>query len=147
MKKAYTLLELLLVLTLFSSVSAIVVPFTIRQISQGNVESEADKVRSAIFLTQQNAYTGRNSSDYGIKFNSDSYEIYEGASYAGALNIDVENLPSSVQFTAVNLGDLGDEVHFSLGSVIPSTDGVLTISDGTSTNTITITSQGSILIQ
>lgn len=139
--KAFTLIELLLVISLFALTSAIVVPFTINQVTRSQIDAQVDKLRSSIFLVQQNAYTGKNSGSFGIYFGSDTYTVYEGL-----LNSDIEQLPSNIEITNVSLNDLSNEIIFSDNSIIPSTYGDITLSDGVNTIVLTITEQGSILV-
>lgn len=142
MKKAYTLIEVLLTFALLSFVFAFTIPFAITEVSQVRVETVADDVRSRLFTTQINGFSGTNAQPHGISFGLNSYTVYEGTSLATAVSQETFQLENSIQFQNILLDDGSSEITTLPNSIIPSTFGTVELTDGTSVSRIIITTEG-----
>lgn len=145
--EGFSYIEILIVLGIFSIASFFFLPFSLSQLSASRVSYHAADVNSLAFGTQQNAFSQKNGSDHGIRFNTDDFDVFEGASYAtstSSYNVDLDN---SVEFTDVDLELVGTststtELVFDRGEFKPNADGSITLSDGAQSYTLYINEEG-----
>lgn len=140
--KGFTLVEILVVLGLMLGFGVVALTFSIPQLQAGQTESLLDDIRSLTFLQQQNAYSGLNSKDYGIYFNTSSYTVFTGTSYAERESGDELTFPADTTITEINFGDASHELVFSQGSLKPSTSGFVRFSNEIDTFILEINSEG-----
>lgn len=141
-KKAYTLIELLVVLALVGGATFFLIPITFSQFSKKKLSNVVQDVSSLISANQIAAYTGKNSTGYGIKFFSGGYYVYTGNTYATATSIDTVNLDTNMSFNSISLTGGTTEVDFTTGSLKPSANGYIRVTDSVNTYEIDINAQG-----
>lgn len=140
--RAVTLFEVLLVIAIFSSFAAVAVPLGVAQLSRDRVRDEAISVASEIQLVQQRGITGRQLNSYGVSFSSSGYTVYKGDSLSAAVESEFTDLSGNLSFSNIDTGDGSGEVTFVQGELIPSTDATVLLSDGISSYTVEINSEG-----
>jgi prepilin-type N-terminal cleavage/methylation domain-containing protein len=141
--KGFTLIEILVVLGVILSIFAVTFPFVINRPSEAQLEKYALELEFSIFSTQQNAYSAKNNKSYGIAFYTNKYSVFTGTSKASAQSSTDINY-SGVRMQGIVLIDGSSEIVFSSGSFKPNTSGFLTLTNGTKTIRIDITSEGRI---
>ena len=67
--KAYTTIEVILVIGIMILVTGIVIPVSYRQTKLNELSITGRDLHSAIFIQQQNAFSGKNNSKHGIHIN------------------------------------------------------------------------------
>jgi prepilin-type N-terminal cleavage/methylation domain-containing protein len=140
--KGFTLVEMLVVLGLMLGFGIVALTFSVPQLQASQTESLLDDIRSLTFLQQQKAYSGLNSKAYGIYFDTNSYTVFTGTSYAGRESGDQLMFPADTTITEINFGDANQELVFSQGSLKPSTSGYVRFSNEIDTFILEINSEG-----
>ena len=144
MKKAYaafSLIEILVVIGLLLITVSFVMPMALSQVRGDRVLSDVRKATSLLFVTQQNAYAGKNSKSYGIKFESNSYTAFVGDSFATAESTETFPLTNGISESPTLSGG-GDELVFLNSSFKPNKSGEILFSDGLKSYRILINSEG-----
>ena len=141
-EKGFTLIEILLVLGIILAVGFVVVVISVSKVQSSQTESLLTDTASIMFLYQQNAYSGKNGKSYGIHFESDSYSLFIGDSYAAAESSDTVALPGDTTISTISLTGGGNDIVFASGSFKPSTDGFVRFSNGMGTYVLQINAQG-----
>lgn len=140
MKKAITMVELILVIALLG----IAVGFSIlyHQTSQvrADVNSQTSTLVSYMRLAQTKAMSGKNNTSHGIHLESDAYTLFEGASYSPSDpdNI-VMSLPSTIAIQTIALNGGGSDVIFSPPHGETTTYGSFDMTSGQINKTLPIT--------
>jgi len=139
-------MEVVVVMGILVAISLVILPFTISQIEDARAENQALSIASELFSSQQDAYSGRNSSGYGVKLNSDSYVVFIGDTLAGASYSDTLTLPQGTSITDITFTGGASEVAFLSGSFRPNRTGSFRINDGVSIYQVTLNAQGLISV-
>ena len=139
----FTLIELIVVIGIFSMVSMMALPIAIKNIQTTKSDSAMKDLKSAIFLVEQDAFSKKVNQGHGIKFYSHSYVVYTGNSLATATITDTFTQPDDVLFTNINFGG-GSEISFPVGSFRPLSSGSIDVTNGASTYRIQVSSEGTI---
>lgn len=139
--QGFTLFEILVVLGIVIIISSIFIPLSIRQLQYSKISTYAEDLASQIYMQQQYAYSGRNGNSYGVRVSAHGYSLFEGSSYASAVNVEEVALPASVNITA-NLSGSCSEVLFEKDSILPGCSGDLTLADSMESYKIYITEEG-----
>lgn len=140
--KAFTLMEMVIVIGLIAVSTAILLPYTLSQISRSNVSNAADNLESLVFLQQQRAYSHYQDQSYGIYFDANDIYLYKGESYASAIETDRVDFDSTVGIASVSLNSGGRDINFPKGSFRPSAFGTVEISKDGSNYQVVINSEG-----
>ncbi len=147
--RAFTLIEIITVLSIF------VILFTIGTyafINTGNRQRLNTAVDSITFKLEEmkaNAISGKGNTNFGVKFNANSYVSFSGASFStsGPNNV---TYPVSGNFTLSNtIPGPDDAIIFARITGTPNTTGDITLTDSkdpTHPATITIGSLGDISV-
>ena len=126
--KGFTILELLLVLSLIAIISAVTFPFFLSSQTSTNLRTHAQTIKQALRIAEQKAISGQEASEWGVYFDDQNkkYILYKGISYSSRdSNFDREyEYPEALTVST----DFGDNIYFNLNSGIPSTNGTTTIS-------------------
>ncbi len=141
-KMGYTLMEMLLVLGIFISVTVIVMPYTIQQIQGEKLQDVVKEIESSIFSYQQKGYTGLSSKSYGISFSTNKYTLYIGSTLATAESTEEYPLQNGVTISQISLSGGAIDINFSTGSFRPNHYGSVKVSDYANNYLITISSEG-----
>jgi prepilin-type N-terminal cleavage/methylation domain-containing protein len=125
--KGFTLVEILVVISLVSIISFFVVPYSIRQIAENRAYEAAATVSSVIFQSQQNSYAKKDGSAYGVIIEPNSYQTFTGVEETSATN-----LMAYWKMNEFSWEGVPGEVLDSSGSDISGTThgGMITTSDG-----------------
>ena len=143
---AYTLLETVIIIGVFSALALIFLPVSIEQIQSSKIESVVKDVQSLIYSQSQSAYAYKANKSYGIAFYSDHYIVFSGESLSEADSQTRYDLSSEIKINNINFNDSGTELRFAKGTFRPHTFGSLEISTSYSTFQITINTEGLILV-
>ena len=145
---ALSYIEILIVIGMLAVASALMLPITITELGSQRVAFHANNVVTLAFAAQQDAFSQIGGSAHGIRFNTDSYDVYDGSSYATAtFSYNVE-LPEGLEFTSIDLTNPSSnpttEYVVDRGNLKPDSKGTVTISDGAKTYRITLNEEGAI---
>lgn len=144
---AFTYLEIMVVLAVFSIASFLLVPLSFSQLGSTRTSYYSADINTFIFSVQQESYTQLSGSAHGIRFNTDSYDVYTGSSYATAIDSFTITMNNDVEITDVSLTDIATsnpttELVFDRGEFRPNAYGTITLSDGFVEYQITINQEG-----
>lgn len=145
-KKAFTFVEIILVLGIFVGITTILIPFSLQQIAQSNVASYAANIKTAFAYAQQSALSGKNDDSYGLAFFNNRYEVYRGDTYNTADIRDSFVLPDDITIQNIQLLGGQNAVHFNQGTFKPIQTGTIDIIDSSVVFRITINQEGLITI-
>ncbi len=127
--KAYTLLELLVAMGVFTFLSLVLIPFTVNTLKSNSSRSVATDLSSILYSYQQEAYAGKDNKSYGFALNTNNYVLFVGTSLAAAESSDTTSLLPGVTISSMSLSGGGNQIVFSPGSVKPSKSGTIRITD------------------
>lgn len=136
--KGFTLIEFILVMTLFVLTAAFMYPVGIGFYHAQQLDSFTQEVARALQSAHTAAITQKHDSAHGVRFLPTTYVQFEGAGY-DTRNTDqdyVRPIPYGITRTGI------DEVVFSAYSGGASVSGEVLLSLSQATNTITVTTAG-----
>jgi len=142
--KAFTLIEILFVISILGILLAIVLPNLNTMRANQILNSTVADVVSAINKASSQSLASLDSSSYGVHFASDSVTLFKGTVYgANDVNIEVVNITSPVTISQINLGGPTD-LYFNRLTNTPSVTGniVVRIDGANLQKTITIDATG-----
>lgn len=113
--KAYSLIEILLVIAIMTTAAVAGSIFLFGQKTQTDLEEERIKIVDSLRAAQNKAMTGEQGSSWGIHFdNSQSsspfYDVFWGTSYSLGTTTDRAYLPESVIFQIPQAGNATDTI-------------------------------------
>ena len=138
MKKAFTLIELLLVIAIIAIVGASSTPFLSRFILQTNYDSVVDKLVGSIRKTQEYAMDGKNGTVWGICQSGNNIELYSGSCNSPIISENY-SIPNTVSVSGLN------DITFNIRGE-PSAIILVTVSTTLESATISLNSAGGISI-
>ncbi len=99
--KGYSLLELLLVISIIIIIAAVISPFFFGSKISTEIEEEAKKIASVLKISQSKSMTGENSLNWGVYFSNITsteplYDVFQGANYASGTTTDRYYLSSAI---------------------------------------------------
>lgn len=137
--RAFSLLELLLVMGLVSILAATALPLSTAIYSRTLVRTKADEFGASLRQARANTIAGKENSQWGVRSTASSITLYKGTSFATRDSAFDQSfvVPSSISITQ-------DEIVF-----LPVTGGVasaqsVTVSNAVETVTIEVTTVGAI---
>lgn len=139
--KAFSLIEVSVIIGAFFSISLIALPIAINQIQTTRASTAMKDVKSAMFLTEQDAYTRKDNASYGVAFSEHGYTVFKGASLATATDYDEFDFTTDVIIENVNFNS-NNELVFPVGSFRPQNAGTVEVRNGIESYRITISSEG-----
>lgn len=112
--KAFTLLEMLLVLTLVSLFFGLGLLYTQTSTLRADLNTQADELAAYVRLAQSAAASGKEDQEHGIRLEADSYTLFLGNTYneLDAANI-VITLPRTVEIQNISLNGGSSDLIFS----------------------------------
>jgi len=147
MKKAFTLLELVVVITLLGIMVGLSALYYQTSQVRADVNTQAAVLVSYLRLAQSNAMAGNDNESYGVHLETNLYVLFEGSSYVPDADSNIElELPPTIVIQNIVLNGGGSDVVFTPPQGETSTYGSLEIfsSQINKTIPITITSIGTI---
>lgn len=142
-QKAFTLVETLLVIGIFSLLLIFTLPAFLDFYGENQLDVCSREVAQALRIVQLKSISVEQDSRFGIYFTENSYILFKGDSYE---NREVEydeifNLPSIIKISGLR------EIVFEKVSGNPSTAGGIILSNNTASKTVFINSLGRISLE
>lgn len=125
----FTLLETMIVLAIMTVILAIIIFSYNSAQSKKKVEVTIDSISLRLEEAKSNALAGKKGTDWGVKFNTIGYVLFNGSSFNSA---DVNNASSTVATNITiktNLSGGGSSVIFSRMTGVPNVTGSVVIND------------------
>ena len=139
--KAASLLEVLVVMAIFSMMVVLTFPFSLQLINQTKADAEVKTLAYVLFRQQQDAYSGLNSKSYGVAIYSNRYVIFTGSSLATAETQDTYLVNAPISISGISLSS-GNEIVFTPGVFRSQSNGNVLVSDSKKTYRLDINSEG-----
>lgn len=138
--RGFTLVELMLSVSLFVLVATIVFPVTISFYQTQILNDVQGSLVSALRESQMLAIVNKNDTSYGVYLQNDSYTIFSGDSYSERIESEDEivSIISNVTISGPS------EIVFSKITGLSNIDEIISLSAGQKTREIEITSFGNI---
>lgn len=143
MKKGFTLVELLIIISLLSMILALAFMTTYSLVFDTALRDQTRNVESALRKAQTVAITGRGENDAGVKVKEKEFVIFQGSSYEGRTT----PYDRTVYFPVTMTLEGTDEFVFQKESgllLFAEDEASLTLSYGGDSKVITVNSQGKI---
>jgi prepilin-type N-terminal cleavage/methylation domain-containing protein len=136
--KAFTLVEILIVVALFGAIVSIGVPLTQSALTGSELDTAAEISLKNLKTAQALAQAVKDDSQWGVRFSGNSVIQFKGSSYATRDQAydAVVNLGVKTVFTGLG------EVVFTKVSGMPSQTGTITITNQDRVITITVAANG-----
>ena len=113
MKKAFTLVEVLIVLTLLVIIFGMVALYSGASQVRADLNSQVAIFVSHARLQQSEAAAGKNDQSFGIHIESGAYTLFEGSAYSSSdPGNNVMDLPPTLEIQNILLNGGGPEVLF-----------------------------------
>lgn len=138
--KAFTLIEILIVVALFGAIVSIGVPLTQSALTGSELDTAAEVSLKSLKTSQALAQAVKDDSQWGVRFNGSSVTQFKGSSYASRDSAydAVVDLGSKTVFSGLG------EVVFTKISGMPNQTGAITITNTGKVITITVAANGAI---
>lgn len=140
--KAFTIIEVLIVIGVLTVLAFIALPLAIREIQTGKTDSFIRELNSSFRILSQDAFSGKNNKDYGIALLPDSYIIFIGPSLSEAEEQIVYPTADEVIIKNIDLTDSATEIVFTAFSQKPDVHGTFEVGDNYSTYLFDINKEG-----
>jgi prepilin-type N-terminal cleavage/methylation domain-containing protein len=137
-QRGFTFIELLLVITLLLILGTMGTAFTARFLTQNAVDNTTDQFTNSLRKAQLNAMMGKQNSNWGVNYTSNTITLYRGNSYATRTIGFDERYTVNAGVTVTGISD----INFTRVTGLPGSTPTITISGSGSNNSITINSQG-----
>ena len=131
---AYTLLEIIIVISILSIIIGTSIPFLVNSLNKSNLDSTSSIALSYLRSAQTKSITGFNSSNYGVYFDNTSSPnkivIFKGTTYdANDENNEVYEAPRQVTISSIVLNGSTNQVVFDKYSGSTQNYGSITFKD------------------
>jgi prepilin-type N-terminal cleavage/methylation domain-containing protein len=139
-KRGFTIIELLLTVSIVLVIGTFSVVFFSRFLTQNAVANTQDQLMGQLRKAQLYAVMGKQNGSWGVRYGANTITLFQGTSYASrnaALDevVSVYATTSIVGFT---------EVVFAKVTGLPSTNGTYTVTGSTSTRPVVLSAQGGV---
>jgi len=145
-KKGITFIELLVVLAVIGVMAAIIIPQFSKMRENQVLKSGVQDILSSLDKARSQTLASLNSSEYGVRFQTDKIIIFKGTSFPAndpsneSINI---TSPASISNVTLNLvSGIPGEMYFNRLSGSPSKTGTITVSTPSYSRIITIYATG-----
>lgn len=151
-KFGFTLMEILVVISIMMLLSIIVIPNYRRYQKQIDVDYEVEALEGAIREAQSRAMAVLNGENHGVYFDelNNNYYIFQGTTFAPEEETNIEYpLAREVEFASVNFAVTGDTIVFNQLSGSTENSGIVVVRSKSIPDiqrTITITNEGKVEI-
>jgi len=140
--KAFSLIEIVMVLALFATLAVVSLPIGLTQLKKDTTHSQASNLLSTIFVMQQNAYNGKSSGEFGIYFTANGYYIYEGVDYNNSSWSEYTDLEGATNVSVISFDNSSNEMHFTKGELLPNTFGNVIINNSNINYSVEVNKEG-----
>jgi type II secretory pathway pseudopilin PulG len=137
--KAYTTLEIIVVIGVMILITGMVIPVSLRQTKLNELSVAGKDLHSAMFVQQQNAYSGKNNAKHGVYVQNDGYWLFEGDSFDTSTTKDYFPYNKGIVTTSGNV-----EILFDQSSQKPNNEASISLSFLDHTYIVIINSEGAI---
>jgi prepilin-type N-terminal cleavage/methylation domain-containing protein len=138
LNSGFTFIELILVIALILVLGTMSTGFAARFLTQNAVDNTTDQFVSSLRKAQLNAMMGKQNSNWGVNYASNTITLYRGNSFATRTAAFDERYTVN---TAVSVSGFS-ELNFTRMTGAPGSTPTFTISGNGNSNTVTINSQG-----
>jgi Tfp pilus assembly protein FimT len=145
--KAFTLLEVIVIIGAFLALTLIFLPIGIEQLQTNKIDIVVKDIKSLIYNQSQKAFAFKESKSYGMAFFTDHYIVFSGDTLATADSQSRIDLSREISITNISFNDAGNELRFEKGGFRPHTYGSFQITTGDATYKLTINSEGLLLVE
>ena len=141
--KGFTLIEILIAVTLLAVLMGLTIPVGLRFLKNEQLTSAVDEVMQTLRRAEEFSRIQERDSSYGVFFTSSGYTFFKGGSYSGrdVAYDEIYELPSGVSVTT-NLAE--NDVVFGKLDGIPSESGLISLTNSSGSESIEINSAGRI---
>jgi len=149
MKKAFTLIEILIVLAIISLVAVLAIPFYQPFQVRTYLDNNSQEIIQVLRKAQSKAMAGENDEVYGVHFSVDEYVLFKGMLYnPDDLENEIFGLPNSLSITNINLNGGGNEIIFDkLKGTTSNYGSIAATSISNESRTVSISKTGKIEIE
>ena len=135
--KAYTTLEVLVVIGIIMLISTMVVPVSIRQTKLNELTIAGRNLYSHIFVQQQNAFSGKNDLNHGIYVEQEGFWLFQGDNFNDADVKEYFTIGKGIEVVSGNT-----EIVFPKGSQKPTDETSIVLTFANNNYVILINEQG-----
>ncbi len=144
-KKGFTALEILIVIAIIAIIGGVLLPSFGAMRRDQVLKSAVEDVASALDKARSESLSSRDSSEYGVHFETNMAVIFTGVAYtAGASSNQEVAISAPASISAITLSGGGSEVYFDRLSGEPNKTGTITITNDSASKVITISATGSV---
>lgn len=136
----FTLIELLLVIALMLILGVFMLPVGISYYRTSVLNETTEKIETILRDAYNGSRTGKHETAFGVKFDTDGYTLFEGASYDARVITEDYFVPLPAVISTSGIS----EIVFSEIEGVPSVSGTLTITYGSREKNIIIEPTGHI---
>ena len=151
MKRGFTLLELLIVLTLMSVIAVLILPPFMDFRSRQLLDSQSDLISAVLYQARAHTLASKNNLVYGVHFETDELTLFSGDSFnAEAEDNQVIDLDSAVTLANISLIPDPNDIIFERLTGEASSSGFVRLeltNDSTQFKVININQNGIIEIE
>lgn len=137
-KRAFSLLEILLVVAIITILAGIFAPAFSSLFYRSNLDIATEKVKTNLYRAQTMAQASKNDSSWGVYLAPNLSVIFSGNSYAtrDTARDEISELSGNISFSGAN------EIVFQKASLKPQTEATININQDSESRTININSYG-----
>jgi len=140
MNKGFTLVELLIVITVIIIIAALTVPVGVNFYRSQVLDETTSSILTTLRRAQAQSLFQKNDGSFGVRFLSGSYVLFQGSSYTARIQSEDEIFTLSGGITTSGI----DEIVFAKLAGSPNTTGTLTITSGDEGQSISINAHGKV---
>ena len=136
--EGFSFIELILVVSLVLLLGLMSSGFAVRFLTQNAVANVGDQLVNDFRTAQMNAMMGKQNSNWGVNYASNTITLYKGSSFATRTTSFDQTFSVNSGVTISGLSDL----NFARMTGLPGSTPTITITGSGETKTITVNSQG-----
>jgi Tfp pilus assembly protein FimT len=147
--KGFTLIEILISIAIMMVMISIGITVFYSSKKAATLTASSDGVISTLEQARSNALSGKDGSDYGVRFSTSTYTFFTGDTYNSSDSSNIIYQTNAGTTITSSLGGSGNTVVFYRLTGLPSATGTVTVSQQSpsKSHVITIGSQGNVTIQ
>lgn len=138
--KGFTLIEVIMVVTLLASTIGLVTAWTLTSLKRAELQSTTEVIVGILRKQQTSAMSSKGNLDHGIRLESDQYTIFAGPDYAtsSANSRQTFSMPNQLTISNITLAGGGSDLIFNKASGETAQDGTLSITHTSLSESMTI---------